>query len=70
MATNSALVLRASLIKYLPNEEVRGPPDFGSELDASLDDQGPVRMHRHAGLPLNHEGTESKERDSSPHTSW
>lgn len=43
---------------YLPEEEGQGPPDFGSELDASLDDQWPVGMHGHAGLPLNHKGTE------------
>lgn len=43
-------------------------PDFGGELHAGFDDQGPVGMHGHAGLPLHHEraaGDDKKHRQSS-----
>lgn len=31
------------------------PPDFGGKLHTCLDDEGPVRVHGHAGLPLHNE---------------
>lgn len=35
-------------------------PDFGGELDPGLDDEGFLRMCRHTGLLLHHEGPEHK----------
>lgn len=48
------------------------PPDFGGELHTGFDDQRPVRMHGHAGLPFHHKSTVEEKRNAvkpQPHPS-
>jgi len=64
--------LRSSLPSPAARWDRRGqrhPPDFGGELHAGFDDQGPVGVHGHAGLPLHDEsaaGEKHKNQSQTP----
>lgn len=45
------------------------PPDFGGELHPGFDDQGPVGVHGHAGLPLHDESAAGERHQNHIHTS-